>query len=190
MEKDEYASAAIKGDETALLQRIEMDKQQLYAIAYSYMRNEDDALEAVQETVCRVWVKRRTLREPQFFSTWMIRILIRVCLDARKKRQREWPLERDIGRRERLGQADDAAERLDIAAQVQLLPPKYRMVVTLKYYRDMTITDIAKLLEKPEGTIRTWLNKALKTLRADATMLEGGERNDGWRGSEYGTKRT
>ncbi|WP_337104385.1 sigma-70 family RNA polymerase sigma factor [Paenibacillus sp. YIM B09110] len=174
-DRDQCALAAILGDETALLQRIEMDKRQLYGIAFAYMRNEDDALEAMQETVCRVWAKRRTLREAKYFTTWTIRILIRVCMDERKKRKREQErtLEASLMRRGEERRDDDAAAaRLDMAAQVKTLPANYRMVVVLKYYRDMTITEIAELLEKPDGTIRTWLNKALKLLRSDKSLTE------------------
>lgn len=174
MNKKEWAEAWIAGDDTALLQRIELDKLQLYGIAYSYMRNEEDALEAIQETVCRIWTKRRTLKEPHFFTTWSIRILIRVCMDTRKKKTRERPTEtisQEYGSAVKAEDADTAV-RLDMAAQVQQLPANYRMVITLKYYRDMTITEIAELLEKPDGTIRTWLNKALKLLRADMTDLK------------------
>jgi RNA polymerase sigma-70 factor (ECF subfamily) len=172
MDRDECAAAAIRGDEEALLKRIDMDKKQLYGIAYSYMRNETDALEAIQETVCRVWTKRHTLREPEFFTTWMIRILIRVCMDERKKRTREQPAEAYVQRHEGEAHPDSAAERLDLAVQVRALPANYRMVVALKYYRDMTITEIAELLEKPDGTIRTWLNKSLRILRM-AVIKEG-----------------
>ncbi|OBZ15382.1 MULTISPECIES: sigma-70 family RNA polymerase sigma factor [Bacillales] len=174
MNKEELAEAAIRGDEAAFLQRVELDKQQMYGIAYSYMRNEADALEALQETVCRIWTKRRDLREARFFTTWSIRILIRVCMDARKKQTRERPTEgiaQQYGNGMRADEAD-AAARLDMAAQVQQLPANYRMVITLKYYRDMTITEIAELLEKPDGTIRTWLNKGLKCLRADMTEMK------------------
>lgn len=143
-------------------------------IAFAYMRNEEDALEAIQETVCRVWAKRRTLREANYFTTWTIRILIRVCMDERKKRKREQKRSMDAGRMQRTLEAndedEDAAARLDMAAQVQALPANYRMVVVLKYYRDMTITEIAELLVKPDGTIRTWLNKGLKLLRSDMTQ--------------------
>ncbi|WP_054025917.1 sigma-70 family RNA polymerase sigma factor [Bacillus sp. FJAT-28004] len=174
MNKDEWAEAAIRGDETALLQRIEQDKHQMYGIAYSYMRNESDALEVMQETVCRIWTKRHTLREPKFFTTWAIRILIRVCMDARKKQTRERPTEYIEEQYDMKGKMvdQDAAARLDMAAQIQMLPVNYRMVITLKYYRDMTITEIAELLEKPDGTIRTWLNKALKGLRADMADMK------------------
>jgi len=61
-----------------------------------------------------------------------------------------------------------------MAELVKVLPNPYRMVIVLKYYRDMTITDIAELLEKPDGTVRTWLNKALRMLRVDMSQLEGG----------------
>ncbi|MFD1957064.1 hypothetical protein ACFSL6_23525 [Paenibacillus thailandensis] len=53
MEADQLAAAGIEGDEHALLQRIELDKRKMYGIAYAYLRNETDALEAIQETVCR-----------------------------------------------------------------------------------------------------------------------------------------
>lgn len=175
MSKDEWAEAAIQGDEAALLQRIELDKRQWYAIAYSYMRNETDALEAIQETVCRIWIKIRTLREPRFFTTWSIKILIRVCMDTKRKQKRECPT-KVIATHDEINTVGSesaiAAERLDMAAQVKLLPANYRMVITLKYYRDMTITEIAMLLEKPDGTVRTWLNKALKLLRMDMSAAK------------------
>ncbi|MFC4775681.1 sigma-70 family RNA polymerase sigma factor [Paenibacillus sp. GCM10023252] len=152
---------------------IEMERKRMYGIAYAYLRNQADALEAIQETVCRVWMKRHTVRELQYRRTWMIRILIRVCMDTRKKKRRELPSERTADRVAAEGEAA-AGERLDMAAAVEELPPKYRMVIVLKYYRDMTITDIAQLLEKPDGTIRTWLNKALKQLRISHWLREGG----------------
>ncbi|WP_139993959.1 sigma-70 family RNA polymerase sigma factor [Paenibacillus paridis] len=175
MSKEEWAKAAIQGDEAALLQRIELDKLQWYAIAYSYMRNETDALEAIQETVCRIWIKIRTLREPRFFTTWSIKILIRVCMDTKRKQKRERPT-KVIAMHDEINtigsESAIAAERLDMAAQVKLLPANYRMVITLKYYRDMTIPEIAMLLEKPDGTVRTWLNKALKLLRMDMSAAK------------------
>jgi len=180
-EKEAYAAAAIKGDEAALFKRIEADKSKLYSIAYSYMRNETDALEAVQETVCRVWIKRKTLREPKFFTTWMIRILIRVCMDERKKKKRELTSFLGIRKETAADEQETATDsRVDMAEHVKALPNPYRMVIVLKYYRDMTITDIAELLEKPDGTVRTWLNKALRMLRVDMSQWEGG--------NEYGHK--
>lgn len=173
-ERELLAAAGVKGDESALLKRIDIDKHRLYGIAYSYMRNEADALEAVQETVCRVWVKRKALREPKYFTTWMTRILITVCMDERKKQRRERVTADDEMKHETTeGSWDEKDIKIDMGERVKGLPNPYRMVVVLKYYRDMTITDIAELLEKPDGTIRTWLNKGLKLLRVDIYEEEG-----------------
>jgi RNA polymerase sigma factor, sigma-70 family len=167
MDRDEYAAAAIQGDDEALITRIQMDQSRLYGIAYSYLRNEADALEAIQETTFRVWNKRRSLRDPRMFTTWMTRILIRVCLDERKKRRREQPFSHAFMERDAVAAAENGVDRLDLADQLQMLPSKYRMVIVLKYYRDMTIMEIAELLEKPDGTVRTWLHQALKRLRSN-----------------------
>ncbi|MFF2482470.1 sigma-70 family RNA polymerase sigma factor [Paenibacillus sp. NPDC058071] len=174
MELDELAAAAVKGDEEALLRRIDYDKRKLYGIAFAYMRHETDALDAIQETVCRVWAKRRSLRDPKLFTTWTVRILLRVCMDERKKRRRERPSSAALFQSTPTGNVlEAAAGRLDMEAQLDRLKPHYRMVVVLKYYRDMTITDIAELMNKPDGTIRTWLHKALRILRRD--LLTGKE---------------
>jgi RNA polymerase sigma-70 factor (TIGR02954 family) len=162
---EEERAASIFVNEEALYQRMEEEKGKMYGIAYAYLRNETDALEAIQETVCRVWIKRRTLREERFFSTWMIRILIHVCIDERKKKKREKTTAHE--QLDRAAVSTDSVEKIDMAAHIAKLPPKYRMVIVLKYYRDLTIKEIAELLEKPDGTIRTWLHKALKMMRAE-----------------------
>lgn len=63
--------------------------------------------------------------------------------------------------------------RLDLHQAMLRLKPKYRHVLMLKYYQDMTLTDIAKVLDRPEGTVKTWLHQGLKQLRGK--MDAGGE---------------
>ncbi|MNG35767.1 RNA polymerase sigma factor [compost metagenome] len=52
------------------------------------------------------------------------------------------------------------------------------MVIVLKYYRDMTIMEIAELLEKPDGTVRTWLHQALKRLRSNDSHGKEGMKDE------------
>ncbi|MBH5320850.1 sigma-70 family RNA polymerase sigma factor [Paenibacillus sp. GSMTC-2017] len=165
MDENELTVSGIRGDDEALLRRIEQEKSKMYGIAFSYMRNESDALEAIQETVCRVWMKRKSLRQERLFTTWMIRILINVCMDERKKRKREKPIPSE--QLDLKVTRNESIEKLSMAEEIMKLSPNLRMVIVLKYYRDMTITEIADLLEKPDGTIRTWLHKALKQMRKD-----------------------
>jgi RNA polymerase sigma-70 factor (ECF subfamily) len=57
----------------------------MYKIAYSYFGNEQDALEAIQETTCRAYNNFHKLKQPQYFKTWLIRILINYCIDEKKR---------------------------------------------------------------------------------------------------------
>ncbi|MDQ6422775.1 sigma-70 family RNA polymerase sigma factor [Paenibacillus sp. LHD-117] len=168
--------ADLRMDQESLLKRIEIEKNKMYGIAFAYLRNEADALEAIQETVCRVWTKRKSLKDERFFTTWMIRILINVCMDERKKRKREAPARLEM--LDRAATHRDPEERMGMAEQIAKLPSNLRMVIVLKYYRDMTITEIAEMMEKPDGTIRTWLHKALKQMRADMGEREEAHRNE------------
>ncbi|GKU77725.1 sigma-70 family RNA polymerase sigma factor [Paenibacillus sp. L3-i20] len=174
MNNEEMSMGDFRKDDEALLRKIESDKNKMYGIAFAYMRNESDALEAIQETICRVWTKRKSLRDEGLFTTWMIRILINVCMDERKKKKREKPSNSDkiihLGGPE---SRHEVIERMGMAEEIAKLPPNYRMVIVLKYYRDMTITEIAQLLDKPDGTIKTWLHKALKQMRQSMNNGEG-----------------
>jgi RNA polymerase sigma factor (sigma-70 family) len=177
-DEEALATAAVRGDEEAFLRRIDMDRKKLYAIAYSYTRQHANALEAVQETVCRAWLKRRTLREPRYWTTWLVRILIRVCMDMQRKSKREvlrdhFQLETEV-----LNAGDPSeglARRMIIEEALDQLNVKERMVVVLKYYRDMTLTEIAILMDKPIGSVKTWQHKALVKLRVELGQWEGDE---------------
>lgn len=169
------ALAAQKGDADALTRLIQEHKLQLYRMAYRYLGNEADALEALQEVACRACLRIGKLKEPQYFSTWLFRILINYCLDERKKRERrqrqQAPMNADAIRIAEGNQdsEDSRLRKMMIETAVEQLEGNYQTVIQLKYYHDMTILEIARTLERPEGTIKTWLNKALKGLR---TRLE------------------
>ncbi|MFC0215623.1 sigma-70 family RNA polymerase sigma factor [Paenibacillus chartarius] len=162
---EEQVRAAQLGDDEAFHALISMDRERLYRIAYAYLRNEIEALEALQETTCRAYMKLRKLKEPRYFHTWLIRILINYCIDEQKRCRKTMPLTHPAEQPVHETPALDA--KLDMELAIERLPPKYRHVIILKYYQDMTLTDIAELLEKPEGTVKTWLHKALKQLKGD-----------------------
>ncbi|KGE16675.1 RNA polymerase sigma factor [Paenibacillus wynnii] len=150
-------------EEEWFFEQVSQHKRNLYGIAFSYLRNEADALEVLQEATCRAWSKRKSLKDPERLTPWMIRILINCCMDELKRRKRKITAE---PQRYEDGVMELASDRrLDMEKALDNVKPKYRQVLVLKYYRDMTLTQIAEVLEKPEGTIKTWLNKGLKQLR-------------------------
>ncbi|GGF61862.1 RNA polymerase subunit sigma-24 [Paenibacillus albidus] len=149
-------------EEEEFFERLYVEHRKMYAIAFSYLRTEADALEVVQEASCRAWMKRKKLKEKQYFTTWLIRITINCCIDELRRKKRVIPAEQLA---EGMVQEMKSHERIDLERAMERMKPKYRHAVILKYYQDMTIAQIAKVLEKPEGTIKTWLREGLRQLR-------------------------
>ncbi|OWR27390.1 RNA polymerase subunit sigma [Saccharibacillus sp. O23] len=161
--KQDSARAAELNEET-FVRKIAEHRRKLYGIAFSYLHNEADALEALQEASCKAWIKRKMLKEDAAFLPWMIRILINCCMDELRKRKRVVPS--DTAGEERFEESRMvSSRRIDLDRALARLPDKYRHVIILKYYHDMTLTEVARVLKKPEGTVKTWLHKALKRMR-------------------------
>jgi RNA polymerase sigma-70 factor (ECF subfamily) len=168
---EERVKAAKSGDSEAFRQLMDAEKMKLYAIALSYLKNEDDALEAVQETVCRAYVKLGKLREPRYFRTWLTRILIHCCIDEQKRKRKTMPL---FTVTDTLASDLALDEKWRMRMEIGRLPANLRHIIILKYYEDMTLPEIARVLDKPEGTVKTWLNRALKLLRKALRKEEEG----------------
>ena len=77
-----------KQDTDAFMESIEENMQSMYKTAWAILRNEEDVADALQETIVKGFESLHTLRRPEFFKTWMMRILINNCLQIRKQRQR------------------------------------------------------------------------------------------------------
>jgi RNA polymerase sigma-70 factor (TIGR02954 family) len=160
---EQLVAAAQRGDDDAFYQLIRAHKEKLYKVAYAFFRNETDALEALQEVTCRAYLKLSKLKTPAYVSTWLTRIMIHTCIDE-QKRKRRWqvePTEREAAH------VEDTDSRMQIDEALSRLAPVQRQVIILKYFEDLTIREIASLLGHPEGTIKTWLHKALGALRED-----------------------
>lgn len=94
MNKANTADLALM-DEEVFFERLASEHRKLYTLAYSYLRSEADALEAVQEASCRAWMKRKQLKNEQAFTPWLLRITINCCMDELRRknascRRRSW----------------------------------------------------------------------------------------------------
>jgi RNA polymerase sigma-70 factor (ECF subfamily) len=155
---------AYKVDDEVLQRLIEVDKQRLYRIAYIYVKNEDDALEIVQEAIYKAFLNIKKLKQPEFFNTWITKIIVNASLDYIKKRNRliyiaeEKELEKN---------AIEDMEYIDLYKSVDSLEGLYKTVIILKYFEDLKIKDIAKVLDITESNVKNYIHKALKQLRVD-----------------------
>ncbi|MEH7343519.1 sigma-70 family RNA polymerase sigma factor [Bacillus sp. JJ1532] len=152
---------AKKGDDGAFYELMQIHKIRLLKIAFSYLRNEEDALEALQEVTFRAYRSIHKVKEAEYFSTWLIRIMLNYCHDQARKKKRI----ADTGLLENLAETVDHSQTLEIQEALLKIDSRSREVIILKYYHDLRIKDIAEILESPESTIKTWLYKGLKALR-------------------------
>ncbi|MEK4523322.1 sigma-70 family RNA polymerase sigma factor [Psychrobacillus sp. FSL W7-1493] len=168
MEELEIAKKAIQRDEQAFLQLMQMHKAALYRTAYAFLKNEHDAIEAMQEVTFRAYQKIHTVKEPNYIKTWLVRIMINYCQTQLKKNKRF--LSSDFLQEQRY---DENSSYLDIEEAISTLSEKEQQLIYMKYYQDSKIKEIAEIESIPEGTVKSRLHKALKSLR-DFLTEKGG----------------
>ncbi|WP_147532949.1 sigma-70 family RNA polymerase sigma factor [Bacillus marasmi] len=156
---------AQKGDDSAFTKLIDKEKDKLYRIAFLYVKNESDSLDIVQETIYKAYISIGSLKNSSYFSTWLTRILINTALDFIKKNSKVIPIDQDSI--ERIQSADRIMleDKMDLLKALERLPEKYKTVIILRFYQDLTIKQIAKLIECPEGTVKTNLHRAINELK-------------------------
>lgn len=157
----ELARKAIRGDNDAFLQLMFIHKEALYRTALAYLKNEQDALEAMQEVTVRAYEKIKTLRMPEYAKTWLIRIMMNYCHDVLQKKKR-YVLDENVVV---LNGVSDDFTYLEVEEALNHLSEKERQLVHMKYLHDIKIKDIADMTSTPEGTVKTRLYKAVKSLR-------------------------
>ncbi len=146
--------------------RAEKLKGRLYRTALLYLGGEHAALDAVDEAVYKGLVACGTLREPDYFDTWLTRILINVCNTELRRRRREQTVE------ELPETAAEAFDALPLKEAVRRLPRELRAVIVLRYFSGYTLTETAQALELPVGTVSTRQRRALALLRLELTEQE------------------
>lgn len=144
--------------------------KELYRTAWRYLKNEHDALDALQEVGYRAYKNFHKVKNPQYVKTWMIRIMINYCLNEMNRRKRVIPVD---SLSEKQGRDQDRAISLDVERYVQSLDEKYQLIIVLKYYHQYTLSEIAENLEIPIGTVKTRLNHGLGLLRNKMQKEEG-----------------
>ena len=168
MQHDEkMIAAAIRGDRLALQQLLKLEKEKLYRMAYTYVKNEEDALEIFQQTVLQAIESVHQVKEPEYFSTWLTRICINKALAALKKKKKLIVLDEVEDRRAATDASVDIAQQLDVASALGLLPEKYKTVLMLRFYQDFTVKQIADIMEYPEGTVKTVIHRGLALLKKE-----------------------
>ena len=140
----------------------------LFAVAHRILRDVDRAEDALQDALVIAWRRLPGLRDPDRFDAWVHRLLTNVCIEqaTRERRRtanlRVLPLDGPASPDESLGVADrDQLER-----GFRRLTPDERAILVLHHYAGYSPAEIAEVLGRPAGTIRSRLHHAHRAMRA------------------------
>ena len=131
----------------------------LYRVAMSMLRNEKDCEDAVQTAILTAYEKLGTLKQEQYFKTWLVRILINVCNKQLRSAAKTTELhDTDIS-------SDSAKASTEIRMAIESLPVNIRQVVVLYYIEQFAIKEIKQILKIPEGTVKSRLSKGRELMK-------------------------
>jgi RNA polymerase sigma-70 factor, ECF subfamily len=171
------------GDTRAFEALVEEHQDRAYALALRIVRSESDAEEVAQDAFVKAWLSIREFRGESGFGTWLHRIVVRRALDraeslrARAAREERLDPDREIGTGAAGIRPHPSAPRSGgIERLMDALSPLQRAALTLHYYEDRSVSEIASLLDLPEGTVKTHMNRGRAALRLAWTRAERAER--------------
>jgi RNA polymerase sigma-70 factor (ECF subfamily) len=151
-----------------------------YRLARAILHDPSEAQDATHDALVQAWRKWPSLRDPSRFDRWFTRILINTCRNRLRRTATHptGPLSEvvvDHVREDPFARADD---RELLGEAIRRLSPDHRVVVALRFYRDLTTDEIARLLGARAGTVRSRLHYAMKELRSfmEAADQKGVER--------------
>ena len=141
--------------------RIEEIRGRLYKTAFLYLGSEALALDVVDEAVYKGLCNHKKLRQPEYFTTWMTRILINECHNEQRRQKRLRPLEEV---QEILMEDYDS---LPLKEAIKRLPKELKEVIILRYFTGYTLAETAEALKIPQGTVATRHRRALQLLKLE-----------------------
>ncbi|GMQ64050.1 sigma-70 family RNA polymerase sigma factor [Vallitalea maricola] len=150
--------------ETIVTNYIIDNKEKYYRLAYSYVKNPDDTLDIVQESIYKALLSINKLKNPDYINTWFYRIVVNTSLDYLRKQKKVYLV--DTVTLEKYSDGiHDSYQNVDLLRALDDLPVDYRSIVVLRYFEGLKIEEVANVLNENVNTIKTRLYAALKKLK-------------------------
>ncbi|PEL13623.1 RNA polymerase sigma factor [Bacillus sp. AFS017336] len=150
--------------ENELVDFIINNKDDFYRLAYSYVKNSEDAVDILQDSIQKAISSKDKLKNEQSLKSWFYRIVVNTALDFLRKQKKIMVVDEETIELYSPGQ-DDNYTNIDLERSLESLPTKYRAVIVLRYFEDLKIEEVAEILQESPNTIKTRLYKALEILR-------------------------
>ncbi|MWC27187.1 RNA polymerase sigma factor SigW [Paenibacillus sp. MMS18-CY102] len=173
------ARLALKGDQQAFAEIVDMYQDKLYHMAYRMLYNRQEAEDVVQDAFLRVYRNLERYDESLKFSTWIYRIATNLCIDRLRRRKPTYSLDAESADHEGLdgysmvpsdNRTPESETMLSetqriIHQAIETLPAKYKSVMVLRYLQEMSLQEIGDVLDMPVTTIKTRVHRGREFLR-------------------------
>lgn len=150
-----------------LIEDIILEKyNQYYRLAYSYVHNEADAGDIVQNGAYKALRNEHTLKKTEYAETWIYRIMLNECF--RYVRQTKFisyeAMQEETG--VEVGYKEDEYANIDLQRALDTLQDKDKAIIILKYFEDKKLEEIAEILDENINTVKSRLYRSMKKLRS------------------------
>lgn len=170
---------ALSGSSDAFSELVRPCHSKAYAVAFRYMRNEQDASDALQEAYIKLFTKLHTFAHQSRFETWLIRIVINCCYDALRKQKKDRTVGGEAAEAliEQTGientRSDEVPETAALQSERQRMLKRamacmakdHRDVLILREYEQFSYEEIARILLISPGTVKSRIHRAKQALR-------------------------
>lgn len=149
-----------------VVERVILEKyNQYYRLAYSYVHNETDAFDIVQNGAYKALRACHTLKKPEYAETWVYRIMLNECFrNLRQPHNISYEgMQHEMG--VELSYTEDNCNKIDIKRALDSLPEQDKAVVILRFFEDRKLEEIAEILDENISTVKSRLYRSMKKLR-------------------------
>lgn len=155
---------AINGDREAFGRVIIQNKESMYKTAIVILKNEDDAYDALQEALIKMYKNIDKLQNKEAFNFWSRRIIVNCCYDLINKNKKIVDITTKLTENFEETRVDIYDCEDSLVQILEKIEPDLRLTVTLYYYNDLSIREIGEILEIPVGTVKSRLARAREKL--------------------------
>jgi RNA polymerase sigma-70 factor (ECF subfamily) len=148
-----------------LIQYIEKNEEKWYRVAYYYARDQEVAMDIVQEAITKALTKISSIKQAEFMKTWFYRILINTAIDEakRNKKNSTFCLEDYLTE----AMEEDFTTNIQLYEKINNLKPKLKTVILLRFFEDLKLSEIAQVTKTNENTVKSRLYQALNQLKVE-----------------------
>lgn len=157
---------ARNGDKEAFIQLCREIEPEMYGMARSILSRDEDCADAMQEATLKAYQSIRKLRQPEFFKTWMLRILINECRKLQRKQKNVVKANDTVDMLE-CSSSSTQYDKIELHEAVERLDDSLQAVISLYYFQDIPIRQIADLLNISETAVKSPVVRIYSTARND-----------------------